>query len=275
MLYTRKLKPESVVYYFAPAVIFLGIFALSILLLGRTMGFRILGVLFITYGIVTLGFYYRRTRSTMYIISALYLFSIGIALMTIQIQYAGNPEKVFPPISRFFGVWMIIFWIWLAYLMMTGKVQWRGRHVMELAALNVEASDNSYTERPFPIEKIDLTKDEILSFAAFMKKNLICMTYTDEDKVYFVPLNVPESVLLVIHPEFNVVEKTWVAFNFNGEITGHISKANYLEYRENLAFDQLCKDFGNMFVDFFEWYRKGEGVRIIDKLNEMKQGIFS
>ena len=101
------------------------------------------------------------------------------------------------------------------------------------------------------------------------------MTYPDEDKVYFVPVNIPEAMLLVVRPEFNVVEKTWVAFGFNGEITGHISKANYLEYRENLAFDQLCQDFGKLFIDFFELYRKGEGIRIVDKLNEMKKGFFS
>jgi len=275
MIYQRKLKPGSKAVYFIPAFVVMVIFVMSNALLGLSVGFRVLGWIFAGYGLLTFGFYYLKTRNFVFLISSLYLLAFAVAMLTIRIEFGGNPEQVFPPVTRFFGVWAIAFWVWLAYFMMSGKTGWQGNQLLELSALDVGASDDSYTERPFPVAKLDMAKEEVLSFAVFMRKNKICMTYGDADKIYFVPVNDADSYMLPFDPDFNVVEKTWVAFDFNGEVSGHISRQTYLSYRENLDFDQLCLGLGNLFVDFFEWYRKGEGVRINDRLKEMKTGIFS
>ena len=70
-------------------------------------------------------------------------------------------------------------------------------------------------------------------------------------------------------------DETWVAFDNNGNVSVNISHRDYLEYKEALAFDQLCESLGNLFVEFVEMYHRGEGVRIIDRLNAVGVSIFS
>ena len=55
----------------------------------------------------------------------------------------------------------------------------------------------------------------------------------------------------------------------------HIAHKDYLDYREQLAFDPLCASLGQVFIDFFELYNKGEGVRAIDRMDDLRIGIFS
>lgn len=275
MIYSRKLKPENSIAGFVPAIASLVVLMISALIIGPAGSLKVLGVIMFIYAAITLGFYYLKTRSTTYLISGTYLIVFGCTLWSIQFQYVGNPNLVFPPLARFFGIWMVLLWFWLLYLMATRKVKWKGTEILELAASGVEPSEDTYTERPLPVGKTDADRDEMLSFAAFLRKNQICMSYKDDDKIYLVPTTMKDSMYLVIHPEFNVIEKTWVSFNYAGDVTVHISKQTYLMYRENLTFDHLCNSMGNLFIEFFEWYRKGEGVRVIDKLDELKLNIMT
>jgi hypothetical protein len=159
--------------------------------------------------------------------------------------------------------------------MVSGRTRWLGNHILELAALGVEPSENAYTERPFPVREIDFTKEEISALAAYLRKNLIGIHYTDGDKVYMVPINNSDGMGLLFKTSFNVVEDTWIAFDPDGMVSVHISRKTYLSYKENLAFDQLCNNLGNLFIEFLEDYRKGEGVRILDKLNTVKTDFFA
>ena len=79
---------------------------------------------------------------------------------------------------------------------------------------------------------------------------------------------------LLFRPGFNVIEDTWIAFDPGGQVSVHISRKTYLSYKENLAFDQLCNNLGNIFIEFLDDYRKGEDVRIMDKLNTVKSDFF-
>lgn len=271
----RRLKPERSLVGFFPAVISMVIFFISILVIGVVDSFKVLALIILLYAMIMIGFYYRKTNSKTSLASSVYLIFFGLTLWTLEIQYRGNPDLVFPPLCRLFAIFMVVMWVWLLYLMTTRKAKWKGTEVLELSAVGVNPSDDTFTERPFPVDKIDFHKDELISFAAFMRKNQICMTYQDDEKIYFVPITMKDSMYLLFHPELNVIENTWVSFSFSGDVTVHISKKTYLMYNENLAFDQLCTSMGNLFVDFFESYRKGEGVRIVDKLDELKLNIFT
>jgi len=275
MIYNRKLKSEKSIVGFIPAIASLIILAISALIIGPVHALKVLGVVMFIYAAISLGFYYSRTRSTTYLISGAYLIVFGCTLWSMQLQYDGIPEKVFPPLARFFGIWMVVLWVWLLYLITTRKAKWKGTEVLELAARAVDPSEDTYTERPLPVGKIDASRDEVLSFAAFLRKNQICMSYKDDDKVYLVPVTMKDSMYLLVSPEFNVIEKTWISFNYSGDVSVHISKQSYLAYRDNLTFDHLCNSMGELFIDFFEWYRKGEGVRVIDKLDELKLSIMT
>jgi len=275
MSHIRKVKSGSPITAFVPAIISLVIFALSSIFLRVEIGFKVLGGIILIYGLISLGFYYLQTKCYMYLVSSTYLFAFALVLITMQYQYDGNPMKVFPPISRLFAIWMVISWIWLFYLTVTGKIRWKGNHILELASIGVDPSNNAYTERPFPVREIDFTKDEILAMAAYFRKNLICIHYNDGDKVYFVPKNNDAAMNLLFRPGFNVIEDTWIAFDPSGQVSVHISRKTYLSYKENLAFDQLCNNLGNLFIEFLDDYRKGEGVRIMDKINTVKSDFFA
>ena len=274
MSHIQKLKSGSPIKVFVPAIISLTIFALSSIFLGLEIGLKMLGGIILIYAVISFGLYYLQTRSHVYLISSSYLLAFGLVLLTIQTQYTGNHLLVFPPISRLFLIWMILSWIWLFYLMVTSQTRWKGNHIMELASIGVEQSNDAYTERPFPVREIDFTKDEILALAAYLRKNLICIQYNDGDKVYFVPINNSAAMDLLFRSGFNVIEDTWVAFDPSGMVSVHISRKAYLSYKENLAFDQLCNNLGNLFIEFLDDYRKGEDVRIIDKLNTVKSDFF-
>ena len=274
MSHIQKLKSGSPIKVFVPAIISLTILALSSIFLGIEIGLKMMGGIILIYSLLSIGFYYLLTRSYVYLISSSYLLAFGLVLLTMQTQYTGNHLLVFPPISRLFLIWMVISWIWLFYMMVTSQTRWKGNHILELAAIGIEQSNDAYTERPFPAREIDFTKDEILAMAAYLRKNLICIHYDDADKVYFVPISNSAAMHLLFRSGFNVVEDTWIAFDPSGMVSVHISRKTYLSYKENLAFDQLCNNLGNLFIEFLDDYRKGEDVRIMDKLNTVKSDFF-
>jgi hypothetical protein len=270
----QQLKSGSPIKAFVPAIISLFVLTLSSIFLGLEIGLKMFGVIILIYALLSIGFYYHQTRSYVYLVSSSYLLAFGLVLLTMQIQYTGNHLLVFPPISRLFLVWMVLSWIWLFYMMVTSQTRWKGNHILELAAIGIEQSNNAYTERPFPVREVDFTKDEILALVAYLRKNLICIHYNDGDKVYLVPINNSAAMDLLFRSGFNVIEDTWIAFDPNGMVSVHISRKTYLSYRENLAFDQLCNNLGNLFIEFLDDYRKGEDVRIMDKLNTVKSDFF-
>ena len=71
------------------------------------------------------------------------------------------------------------------------------------------------------------------------------------------------------------VDRTWIAFDYDGNVTVNIAQSDYLNYQEDLSFDQLCTSLGNVFIDFLDLFSNGKGVRIIDQLNAMPTNIFS
>lgn len=275
MSHIRKVKSGSPITTFIPAIIAITLLALSSIFLGISTGIKVIGVVILAYGAISFGFYYLKTKSTIYLISSSYLLAFGFVLIFIRLEYDGNPAMVFPPISRLFGVWMILSWIWLFYMIVTNQTTWKGNRILELIALGVEPTNNAYTERPFPIGKADFSKEEILALAKFLQKNIISVYYNDNEKIYFVPTNNKAALSLLVRHEFNVIEDTWIAFDPEGEVTVHISRKSYLSYKENLALDQLCYNLGNLFIEFLEDYRKGEGVRVLDKINSVKSDFFA
>jgi hypothetical protein len=58
-------------------------------------------------------------------------------------------------------------------------------------------------------------------------------------------------------------------------VSTFISKKDYLEYKEDLAFDQLTASLSNLHLDFFEWYQAGKEVRIKDRIKEVEGNIFT
>jgi hypothetical protein len=103
-------------------------------------------------------------------------------------------------------------------------------------------------------------------FSYFTKRNLIAIPVHDQDKVAFV---ISQDYYFTLGFDNSYLNKTFILFESDGRVLAHISKHDYLRYRDNYAYDQLCDSLGKLFIAFFEDYKKGESIRIIDRLNEL------
>jgi len=180
-----------------------------------------------------------------------------------------------PPFVRILVVLTIVLFWWLVYLNFTRKLKWRGREILELAAYNVEQSEDSFTERPQPTGKVNVTKNELDQFANYFQKKLLGLAYWEDSRIVFMPLKHKNDFYALYSPIYNYQDKTWVAINYNGNVSVNISKKDYLEYKEDLAFDELCKSLSDVMIDFLELFIEGKEVRIIDKMNELKVNVFT
>ncbi len=54
-----------------------------------------------------------------------------------------------------------------------------------------------------------------------------------------------------------------------------ISKKDYLNYKEDLAFDHLTASLSNLHLDFFDWNQGGKEERIKDSVEEVEGNIFT
>jgi hypothetical protein len=154
----------------------------------------------------------------------------------------------------------------MAYIVSSKKIKWRTREMLELAAMPVVETKNGFTERPLSLGKIDATSFEIDSFALFLSKNMIAMPYREGGKTTF---SLSNSYWKKNGLKRGYEDESWVSISNNGEVNVFISKNDYLLYQDAFSFDQLCTNLGHLFSEFFELFKKGEGIRILDKLNAL------
>ena len=50
---------------------------------------------------------------------------------------------------------------------------------------------------------------------------------------------------------------------------------DYLDYKEDLAFDQLCNSLNDVIIEFIRLYNEGSEVRIIDKMDNLRINVFT
>ncbi len=274
MIYSKKLKPDRDVTGLLPVIFALLVSGVTAVISGLEIGIKALGAIFFIYALFAAAAVYR-TRNIGYIFSTAYLFFAGIYLTVIGIDENRRNIFIQTPISKLFLILTLFTLGILLFLLFTKRTKWRGREILEYAAINVEEGPDSYTDRPRPIMKGEYSRDELLNFAEFIKRNLIAMPFYEQERILFVPVRMGQEYYYLFSNNIKYWDKTWVAFDFDGNVSAHISKKDYLEYKKNLDFDSLCGSLGKLFVEFIEDMKKKEEIRIIDKLNEMKTGFFS
>jgi hypothetical protein len=144
-----------------------------------------------------------------------------------------------------------------------------------MAAKSIEPDPDGFTSRPRPAGKTDYTSEELTGFAEFLRKNLIAMPHREEKNIVFIIIKTGEELGYMFNPEQFRQNGTWISFDFTGNVSVSMSKKDYLDFKEELSFDQLCENLGKLFISFMEYYRKGEPERILYKLNELKLGLMS
>jgi len=272
----RKLKPDRGIQGLIPAIVSLVLFFLCFVLFNLHVAFTILGILILCYSLA-FGFWsFYKTGNYYMLVSAFYLLSLGGVMLFIKAPDTLNgPPPEFPNEFKIVLVFFYLMLFWLIYRMVTKRFNNRGREVMELAAWDVEEGPESYTERPRPAGAVEYSKYDIIDFRNYLKKILVCYPFLEENRVVMVPVKMGDEYDVLYNPNFNYLEKTWICFDFDGQVSVHISKNDYLDYKDDLAFDHLCESLGQLFITFADFYMKGDKVRITDRLDSVKMGLFS
>ena len=181
------------------------------------------------------------------------------------------PRSNFAPLIFLLIIMMIV----LIYIMFSKKLKWRGREILELAARHVNETTNGFTERPRPIDRIEFTMTEFDAFTLFLKSKLIFHTIEESDRVVFVAVSMGDEYRLPLGFSSDYSECSWITVDRQGNVSVQISRKDYLRYKQALAFDQLTESLGELFIDYFERFKRGEGERIIYELNSVRSNPFS
>ncbi len=275
MNYRRKLKPGNGINMFLPIIVSYAIFLISLAMFGLSVSLIVFGTITLFFGVMTL-IPYKRTKNLGFIITSIYMFVLTMFLYTLPAEVIGNSSRgKLPPVSGLLLTIILVMAIWLFYLMLKRKLKWRGTEIFELAASNISESKESYTSRPRPVDKLDYSRSELINFTDFLQRNLISLAFIEDTRIVITPIRNYEEVPYLYKPNIDYHDRSWVAFNSDGNVTVNISKRDYLYYRDDLDFNELCDSLGKLYLEFFELFTKGNEVRIIDQMDELKVGLLS
>mgnify|MGYP000498303210 CR=1 FL=1 len=272
----RKLKPDRGIQGLIFAIFSLLVFFLVLILAGATPALHTLGVIMIIYALAFGLWSFYKTNNYYYLIMVFYMFAVGMFLLLLNFpEDIGSLKTKSNPELKIALLFFYFFAFWMAYVGHKKKLKYRGREIMELAAWDVEDGPESYTERPRPAGVVEYSKYDIIDFGNHLKKNLVCMPFQEENRILLVPVKMGDEFEFLYKPDYDYLSKTWIAFDFDGQVSVHISRKDYLNYKDDLAFDHLCESLGQLFITFADFYMRGNKVRIIDRLNSVKVGLFS
>ena len=194
---------------------------------------------------------------------------LGLLRLLVIIKQPGN-TKVLDPMG------IVIFFISLLAILLTTYKFSSGftwyRHLplfLDLAAKPVMETTDGYTNRPYPVGKSQYAREEVIAFAGYLHKNLIASSYIEEDRVVLVFSNGLFQYIPFFKPNFQAL--TYVSFHEQGNISVNFARKDYKKYWDEITFDQLCNSFGNIIIDFFHAFKKGEGELFFKKMN--RQGL--
>ena len=273
MSLVRKLKPDRSITGALIPLSMLPIFGISLVIFGLPTGLDILAILMWIFSLFYLYVFVRTWNPAQLAIVADGVF-FGLMLMVLEPTYGSNSAG-FKEFRVAYLSGLVFFGILLVFLGFTRQLKWRGREIFELAGESVEETGNGYTSRPRPVGKVEYSPEQIRGFARFCARNMIALPYKASTHITLVPIKMGEEFGRILGLNGDYRDATWVNFDEDGEVSVHISQKDYLDYREPLVFDQLCESLGQVFIDFFELYIKGEGERAVDRMNDLKLGIFS
>ena len=232
---------------------------------GPPGAYTFLAVVFFVYAAYTLMTFIRTGNPSFVIVAAFQILGGVVLFLRLPTGMAGQP----PGLVIFLQASMVLFLVWAVILIATKRIKWRGREILELAAASVEQAQNGYTGRPLPVGKTEFSRETLLGFAAFARRHLLAATYTGRERVVLVPVSDGQEPAYILGLKGDYTGETWVSFDFAGNVAANVSHRDYLQYREALSFDQLCQSLGDLFIEFVAMYQRGEGVRILSRLDSL------
>jgi hypothetical protein len=203
-----------------------------------------------------------RTRNIHFLWLALALVMLFIFALALSVFGLEQARQMVRPLAMLVIVASGI----VIYIISKKKVKWRTREILELSAMPVSDVENGFTERPLAAGKIVVTDLELESFASFVRSNQIAIPYQEDDAVIF---SLTSNYWKQIGLKDGYEDESWVRFDRNGQVSASISKSHYLKFKSHFSFDRLCHSLGTLFIEFFELYRKGEGMKVIERCDRL------
>ena len=271
MFYERKTKDRSIIYFlwlpFGVAIIFFGLFSPA----NPAPALYAIGGIYFLMSVNPI-MTFVRTRNAGFLAVAMFLFMVGLVCFSAPPAIEDRSKVGLIPIFLvgMYGAMMVSM-----YLLLNRKLKWRGQEVFELAAIPVEDTGNSFTARPRPTGQVPVSKTEMIRFVDFITTNLIAFAFREDNRIVFV-LGLPgKEIPYLFGLKKDYLEDTWVAIDFDGNISVNITQKDYLLFKLDLDFDQICQSLGNVFVEFLELSKNGKESQIIDRMNALRLNPFS
>ena len=269
----RKLKPDRSISGAIIPLSMILIFGLTSLIFGLPAGLIALAVMMWAFAVFYLYVFVRTGNVAQLAVCADGIY-FGFMFLLFEPNFGLNKVSA-QEFKAAYISGIAFFGFLIVALVLTRKLKWRGREVFELVAEPVEETGNGYTSRPRPVGKVEYSLQQMRGFASFCARNLIALPYITSKNITLVPIKMGDEFARLLGLGGDYRDATWVNFEVSGEVSVHIAQKDYLDYREPLAFDMLCASLGQIFIDFCELYNKGEGVRAIDRMDDLKLGILS
>ncbi len=266
MFFERKMKKQNVLKSIWFPVVLVGTFFTVFSFYGLRPALFAISGLFLIVAVLPL-LTYIRTQNTGYLVLALYIFFAALVTISVPAAIEDRSNKGLVPL---FLVILYALMLVVIYLTVNRKLRWRGEEVFELAAMPVEDIGDSFTARPRPAGQVPVSKTEMIRFVDFMSKNLVAFPFKEDNRVVFV-LTLPGNDLpYLLGTKKDYLEDTWVAVDYDGNITVNITEEDYLLFKMDLDFDQICQSLGDVFSEFLELSKKGQESKIIDRMNALR-----
>lgn len=260
MDFFRKVKSRE---FPAEAILWL-IMAPMLLIVIILFGFGALLILPIglVYGITTLILFFR-TWNWGYLVQGLFFLAIGSLAVALVFK-----NHIHPWWSVSLAIATVSLLGIMIYLGINRNLTWWSYEILEIAALPVDEIREGYTSRPMAVGQINCSREELIRFARFIRRNLIAIPRIEADKVIFL---ITHSRFKLFSMDTDYSDETYISFTNQGNVTVNIAREDYGKYKDSYAFDQLCDHLGKLFIDFFEHFKKGEQRMILEKLKSMNQ----
>jgi hypothetical protein len=201
-----------------------------------------------------------RVRHPVYLVPFLMYCFLGLTFL---------PPLADHPMHLAFAVAAAALLVGFLAVLVTKKIDWRYRDILELAAQPVSETSDGFTPRPFPSGRFEFTRTDAVGLAGFVLKTVVAYPLAEEDRVVFVIPRYMWSYLVFFKRGYQ--EETYVSFADSGEVSVRIARQDYQAFKEELTFDQLCASLGNCFKEFMQDYREGHPERIIRRLNTFRE----
>jgi hypothetical protein len=145
------------------------------------------------------------------------------------------------------------------------KLEANARRLFKLASELIFETSNGFTSRPYSAGTAEYSREEILGFARYLSGKNIVRTIVKKD---FVTLIFSMGISPLKYPDTKKI--SYISFDFDNNISVHISKYDYKRYKEKLKFNELCDSLGNVFKRFLTYYQNGNDDRIITELKSLR-----